>query len=84
MPSIHDQAALERHLRDLRINPQWLRPLRNAFYKRNEPADRALAVIPGEDRARLSIDFHCLELDGRHDSKIDYPALHHLLADSTP
>lgn len=59
--------------RALRIDPQVLRKVRAAFYRRSQPADVILAALPSEIRVPLKrqVSFHSLELVGRHDSQID-------------
>ena len=49
MVSIHDDAGLEELRGRLRIDPDRLRRLRNAFYKRHRDDDEAFRELP-EDR----------------------------------
>ncbi len=73
MPSIHDRAALEAYCRQARLDPQHLRRLRNAFYKRGQTAEEALRELPADKRETFarSVPFHALELHSRHDSALD-------------
>jgi 23S rRNA (adenine2503-C2)-methyltransferase len=71
--SIHDHAALNVFARQQRIDPQYLRRLRIAFYKKQQSSSEALQQIPAEKRPAFAsvIQFHALELESRHDSRID-------------
>jgi 23S rRNA (adenine2503-C2)-methyltransferase len=56
-----------------RIEPDHVRRLRHAFYKKQQTAAEALSEIPAEQRDAFGsgIAFHALELHGRHDSRLD-------------
>jgi 23S rRNA (adenine2503-C2)-methyltransferase len=73
MISIHDLSAVERFARRHKIDPQDLRRLRNAFYKRRLPSAAALAELQRAPRATLAegVDFHALEQGCREDSRTD-------------
>src|SRR5580704_4845006 len=73
MSHIHDAADLERLRRQLRIEPAHVRRLRNAFYKKQQTSEEALAHLPETQRSRFGseIAFHSLTLRSRHDSQID-------------
>jgi 23S rRNA (adenine2503-C2)-methyltransferase len=73
MDSIHDAIALEMLCRRWRVEPDRLRQLRNAFYKRHQTAAEALQQLPEAQRATFGgeVAFHSLELRSRHDSRLD-------------
>ena len=73
MDSIHDAAAVESLRQRWRIDPDRLRQARNSFYKKQQTAAEALHQIPEGKRAAFgsTIGFHALELEGRHDSRLD-------------
>lgn len=73
MTSIHDAAGLDRLRAACRLDPDAVRRLRNAFYKKHRPADAALEEIPEPARAtfREAVAFHTLELHSLHDSRLD-------------
>ncbi len=73
MASIHDDDALESLRGRLRIDPDRLRRVRNAFYKSRLTADESLQELPSDTRSSFAkqIDFHALELHSRHDSRLD-------------
>ncbi len=73
MISIHDLPGVEECRRRHKIDSYRLRQLRNAFYKKHFSAETALAELPEIQRAHFSaeVDFHALELEGRHDSRLD-------------
>jgi 23S rRNA (adenine2503-C2)-methyltransferase len=73
MISIHDTPSLENLRRQQRIEPNYLRQLRNAFYKKRQTAAEALQQLPEPQRSPLvdAIAFHSLELHSRHDSQVD-------------
>jgi 23S rRNA (adenine2503-C2)-methyltransferase len=73
MNSIHDAAALEQLRGRLRIEPGHIRRLRNAFYKKQQPPEEALGLLPEPQRAAFAseVAFHALTLHGRHDSQLD-------------
>jgi len=73
MPSIHDLTAIDLVRRRLKIDSYRLRQLRNAFYKKQLPAERALNDLPEPQRASFAseVDFHSLALESRHDSRLD-------------
>lgn len=71
--NIHDHTAIERLSRRLKLDPQFLRQLRNAFYKKQLTAEQAVQELPAEGRENFAheVQFHTLELAQRLDSKID-------------
>jgi 23S rRNA (adenine2503-C2)-methyltransferase len=71
MMSIHDD--LEPLRAWLRIDPEHLRRLRNALYKKHASVDIALEQLPEaqRNRFRAEVEFHTLELHSRHDSQLD-------------
>lgn len=73
MTSIHDAAALEKLRHQWRIEPNHLRRLRNAFYKKQQTAEEALHHLPEAQRTVFggAVAFHALELCRRHDSRLD-------------
>ena len=73
MVSIHDTAGIENVRRGLRLEPDCLRRLRNAFYKQHAHAADALGELPASCRAEFasSVAFESLELRERHDSQLD-------------
>ena len=73
MNSIHDVAALEQLRKQLRIEPGYIRRLRNSFYKKHLVSNEALDQIPQSQRAAFGgeLAFHFLTLRSRHDSQLD-------------
>lgn len=73
MNSIHDVAALEKLRGRWRVEPNHLRRLRNAFYKKHHTAEEALQQLPEAQRAPFGneVAFHALELRSRQDSQLD-------------
>jgi Predicted Fe-S-cluster redox enzyme len=73
MNPIHDSAALEQLRRRLRIEPGYVRRLRNAFYKKHQTAEEALGQLPEPQRSVFGseVAFHSLTLRSRHDSQLD-------------
>jgi len=73
MNYIHDEAAMEQVRRRLRIEPGDVRRLRNAFYKKQQRTDEALACVPEPQRAAFGnqVAFHALTFQSRHDSQLD-------------
>jgi 23S rRNA (adenine2503-C2)-methyltransferase len=73
MPSIHDSAALQVLRSRCRMEPNQLRQLRNAFYKKHLTAAEALHLLPEAQREAFAstVAFHALELHSRHDSQLD-------------
>lgn len=65
--SIFDRDAIERLRRELRLDPQRVRGLRNSYLKRFESDDESLAGFPAPER--ISLD--SLALHQRHDSAQD-------------
>src|SRR5205807_6238721 len=57
----------------LRIEPGYVRRLRNAFYKQQQTAEEALGQLPEPQRAvfESEVAFHSLTLRSRHDSRLD-------------
>ena len=70
---IHDNAALQQTRRRLRIEPDHVRRLRNAFYKKHLPPEVALGLLPEPQRGAFGseVSFHALTLHSRHDSRLD-------------
>jgi len=73
MPSVHDFDAVETWRRRQKLDRQWIRRLRTAFYKKHRSAEAALAELPGPAQADFAAQFtfHPLALAGRYDSKRD-------------
>jgi 23S rRNA (adenine2503-C2)-methyltransferase len=73
MISIHDLAAVDIACRRHKIEPEYLRRVRNAFYKKRLSAQSALGELPGPERLALAgqIDFHALDCSCREDSRLD-------------
>jgi 23S rRNA (adenine2503-C2)-methyltransferase len=73
MNCIHDAAALEQICGRMRIEPGHLRRLRNAFYKKHQPPEEALGLLPEPQRAAFGseVAFRALTLRSRHDSQLD-------------
>ncbi|MBX7103244.1 MAG: 23S rRNA (adenine(2503)-C(2))-methyltransferase RlmN [Gemmataceae bacterium] len=70
---IHDVEGVERVRQRLRIDPGYIRRLRNAFYKKHRSADESLAELPESLRSSFErrVNFHSLTLHSRHDSRLD-------------
>lgn len=64
---IYDTTALDQLQRKLRFDPQRLRKLRTALFKRMQPDEITLAEFP----AAAHIAVHPLTRDSRHDSQLD-------------
>ena len=73
MISIHDIAAVDVLCRRHKIEPERLRRLRNAFYKKRLSAEFALRELVEAERAQLAgqFDFHALNCSCREDSRLD-------------
>jgi 23S rRNA (adenine2503-C2)-methyltransferase len=73
MESIHDAAALEKLRGRCRVEPNQMRRLRNAFYKKHQTAQEVLLQVPEAQRTffESEIAFHSLEFHSRHDSRLD-------------
>jgi 23S rRNA (adenine2503-C2)-methyltransferase len=65
--SIFNSEAVERLRKETRLDPEHVRALRNALFKKFEADDVALARFPERDR----ITCHSLELFRRYDSQVD-------------
>lgn len=65
--SIFDNEALERLRTETRLDPEYIRALRNSIFKKFEADEVALAQFPERDRLRC----HSLELFRRCDSQVD-------------
>lgn len=65
--SIFDADAVEQLRKQARLDPEYVRVLRNSLFKKFESDDVALAKFPERDR----IACHTLEEFQRHDSKVD-------------
>ena len=72
MNYIHDDASLEQIRRRLHIEPGHVRRLRNAFYKKHQPPEEAIRLLPEPQHAALrnEVTFHVLTLGCRHDSQL--------------
>ncbi len=73
MIPLHDDVALGALRRQLRLDPEPLRQLRNAFYKKRLPAEKALERLPLAQRSAFAeaVAFHTLTVHSRHDSQLD-------------
>src|SRR5947208_489128 len=73
MESIHDAVGLEKLRGQGRIEPNVLRQLRNAFYKKQQTAAEVVLLLPEAQRATFGdeVRFHALELCHQHDSRLD-------------
>ena len=73
MTPIHDTAALEQIRGRLRIDPEHVRRLRNAIYKKHQSSDEALEQLSEPQRGAFGseVAFHSLTLRSRHDSQLD-------------
>jgi 23S rRNA (adenine2503-C2)-methyltransferase len=71
--SIHDASAIEALFREYRLDPESLRRVRIAFFKKHLSADRVCELLPPDVRDTLAgqIAFQSLELAERHDSRLD-------------
>ncbi|MEM9352538.1 MAG: 23S rRNA (adenine(2503)-C(2))-methyltransferase RlmN [Planctomycetota bacterium] len=71
--SIYEAAGVERVRRELRLDPQHVRRLRLAFFKKFLGANAALAELPEPVRAAFGerVRFHPLRVHSRHDSSLD-------------
>jgi 23S rRNA (adenine2503-C2)-methyltransferase len=72
-PSIHRPGVLEDARAAAGLDPEDVRRLRNALYKRGVPAGEAVARLPAPARTRLpgAVALEHLELVDRHDSRRD-------------
>jgi len=73
MISIHDAPRLEQLRAVCKLEPNYLRSLRTALYKKHQAPTEALLHIPEDQRAAFggAVAFHALELHSRHDSRLD-------------
>jgi 23S rRNA (adenine2503-C2)-methyltransferase len=73
LASIHDFAAIDAWRRERRLDPEHVRRLRLALYKRHQGVAGVCAALPLADRDdfRSRFDFHALALESRHDSSQD-------------
>jgi 23S rRNA (adenine2503-C2)-methyltransferase len=73
MIHIHDAAALEQLRKKLGIEPARLRQFRNAFYKKLQTSKETLRQLSETERVAFEneVVFHSLELNSRHDSRLD-------------
>ena len=72
--SVHDFAAVESWRRRRKLDRQFVRRLRIAFYKQAAASrSPALAELPEEHRASFAgaFELHPLRLVSRHDSAVD-------------
>ena len=67
LPSIHDPAAIEAIRRRLRLDPEKIRKLRTAFYKRYADDETLSSSFPFAGACRQ----HWLKLEQRMDSELD-------------
>lgn len=65
--SLFDAQAVEQLRKELRLDPQHVRVLRNGLFKKFAADDTALATFPAAER----IDCHTLQLFRRCDSEVD-------------
>ncbi|QEG37508.1 23S rRNA (adenine(2503)-C(2))-methyltransferase RlmN [Bythopirellula goksoeyrii] len=65
--SIFDAPEFERLQRELQIDPQYMRKLRNALFKHFQADDMAIVDFPSPERLSL----HPLTIESRHDSQLD-------------
>ncbi len=73
MISIHDLPAIDGLRRRAKLDVEWLRRLRNRFYKKHGSAVEALDELPADARPLFAreVEFHPLTLTSRHDSAVD-------------
>ena len=73
MISIHDLSTVEEFCRSEKIDPQWLKRVRRAFYKQQRGKDRALEELPQTRRKEFAanVAFHSLTLEEKQDSQVD-------------
>jgi len=71
--SVHDMRAIDAWRIAHKLDPEYVRRLRTALYKKHQGADAALAVLPSEVRDAFArrFEFHPLRLESRHDSALD-------------
>ena len=71
--SIYDSVSVDRLRAEFRIEPQRIRRLRTAFFKKSLGPEAALAAIPTEQRlaVRQQLKFRTLTVERRYDSKLD-------------
>jgi 23S rRNA (adenine2503-C2)-methyltransferase len=71
--SIYDSVSVDRLRAEFRIEPQRIRRLRTAFFKKSLGPEAALAEIPTELRpaVRQQLTFRTLTVEGRYNSKLD-------------
>jgi 23S rRNA (adenine2503-C2)-methyltransferase len=73
MLSIYDLSATDQLFRARGVDPARARRLRNAWFKKFEPREAALAELAPRERAAVEddLEFHALALESRHDSRLD-------------
>ena len=73
MLSIHETRAVDELCRRRRMDPERLRELRNAFYKKHATGELAIAQLPADVQAAFEneLRFDFLTLHERADSRID-------------
>lgn len=71
--SIYDTREIEKLRGELRLDPQVVRRVRTAFFKKSQGVEAALAEVPVDvrDRFRQRVAFHPLAIECRHDSQLD-------------
>jgi 23S rRNA (adenine2503-C2)-methyltransferase len=71
--SIYDITATDRLRAELKFEPQRLRALRTAYFKKSLGMEAALSELPSEAREEFSnrVEFHSLAVEESHDSKLD-------------
>ena len=73
MITIYDRGAIEEIRSRNSVQPHRMKLFRNALFKNSKTWEKALETLPETARADFesNIQFQCLELAERHDSKID-------------
>ncbi len=69
----HNTTELEQLRKQLRLDQQQIRMVRNAYYKRLRPPEEAIASLdePARRVFRESVQFETLTLEDRFDSSVD-------------
>lgn len=73
MVSIYDIAGIEAIRSRNAVQPHRMKLFRNALFKNSGDWEEALQMLPEEARSdfKANVEFECLELAERHDSKVD-------------
>lgn len=73
MIDIHDTKAIDQLRSELRFDPQCIRRLRTAYFKKFKGRDEASACLPDRVRDEFArrVRFHALQLRHRYDSQLD-------------